>query len=405
MTQPAELPSEIDFLLSPQAVRERSQKIFDLTVQDRGEFTYHPEHWDRVTEYVATTIREKYPQLQIPFHSRLGHFRSGGIDRIKWPELGLDKLVPRERVKLLIDLIVPSVLLDAGAGDSWQLFESKTGQNFNRSEGLGIASFYLFLDRKFSSNKTLTTDAEGLMNLTESDLKNYFQVNESNKLIGLDGRLRLLQKLGKIMSENPLIFPNTRPSDLFETFSDGECVDAVLLLKSLLKNLGGIWPSRLVYKKFPLGDTWSHPLLGATHSFESFVPFHKLSQWLSYSILEACLFGNLKVNQVEQLTGLPEYRNGGLFIDLGLIELKNKKFIDCGLTPEMPVTIEWRALTINLLDQLAERIQRKLQMNAEQLPLAKVLEGGSWWAGRKIAASKRPSGSPPVKIISDGTVF
>lgn len=405
MTPQTELPNEVDFLLSPQAVRERSQKIFDLTIKDQGEFIYHPEQWDYVTEYVAETIREKYPNFQIPYHSRLAHFRSGGIDRIKWPELGLDKLVPRERVKLLIDLIVPSVLLDAGAGDSWQLFESKTGQNFNRSEGLGIASFYLFLDKKLSSNKTLTTDAEGLINLTESDLKNYFQINESNKLVGLEGRLRLLQKLGKIITESPQVFPNRRPSDLFASFSDGECVDAVLVLKSLLKFFGTIWPSRLTYKKFPLGDTWSHPLLGTAHSFESFVPFHKLSQWLSYSILEACLFGNLKVNRVEQLTGLPEYRNGGLFIDLGLIELKNKKNVEIGITPEMPVTIEWRALTIHLLDQLAERIQKKFQMSAEQLPLAKVLEGGSWWAGRKIAASKRPNGSPPLKIISDGTVF
>jgi hypothetical protein len=47
----------------------------------------------------------------------------------------------------------------------------------------------------------------------------------------------------------------------------------------------------------------------------------------------------------------------------------------------------------------------KLNKTEADFPLAKVLEGGSWWAGRKIAKIKRPDSSPPLKIISDGTVF
>jgi hypothetical protein len=214
-----------------------------------------------------------------------------------------------------------------------------------------------------------------------------------------------LQKLGQVMLEKAELFPNARPSDLFDSFCNGESVDAVLVLKNILKHLGGIWPSRLIYRKFPMGDTWSHPSLGPPQSFNSLVPFHKLSQWLTYSILEACHFGNVAVINADQLTGLPEYRNGGLFLDLDLIQFKNPKFRECGLTPEMPVTIEWRALTVCLLDQLAERLRVKLNMDSTHLPLAKVLEGGSWWAGRKIAGIKRSSGAPPVKIISDGTVF
>jgi hypothetical protein len=39
------------------------------------------------------------------------------------------------------------------------------------------------------------------------------------------------------------------------------------------------------------------------------------------------------------------------------------------------------------------------------LPLARILQGGTWAAGRTIAKRLRPDGGPPLKIISDGTVF
>jgi hypothetical protein len=46
-----------------------------------------------------------------------------------------------------------------------------------------------------------------------------------------------------------------------------------------------------------------------------------------------------------------------------------------------------------------------MNLTSEQFPLAKVLEGGTWWAGRFLAKEKRSDGSPPLQIESDGTVF
>jgi hypothetical protein len=223
--------------------------------------------------------------------------------------------------------------------------------------------------------------------------------------VGTSGRLQLLHKLGTILHDNKNIFKNGRPSDLIDHVFDGTIVDALKLLKVILKYLGPIWPSRLNLKQQPLGDTWSHHYFGSQGSFESLIPFHKLSQWLCYSILDAFIAGGYQVTNVDKLTGLPEYRNGGLFVDLELIGLKNKSYESCGLTPDMTVTIEWRALTVTLLDELASQLQKKMNLSPEQLPLAKVLEGGSWWAGRKIAAEKRKNATPPFKINSDGTVF
>jgi hypothetical protein len=186
---------------------------------------------------------------------------------------------------------------------------------------------------------------------------------------------------------------------------DGNIVDATKVLSSLLKYLGGIWPSRLKIDDIDLGDCWYHEALGPKDSTDSLIPFHKLSQWLSYSLLDAAIVAGFEVINVEKLTGLPEYRNGGLFLDLGLIVARDKNNLTKGVEAHEAFTVEWRALTIVLLDELGARIQKKLNKSPKDFPLAKVLEGGSWWAGRKIAKMKRPDSSPPLKIISDGTVF
>ncbi len=58
-----------------------------------------------------------------------------------------------------------------------------------------------------------------------------------------------------------------------------------------------------------------------------------------------------------------------------------------------------------LLDRIAEAVHEKLGMNAAQLPLVKILQGGTWSAGRKIATQLRAGGVPPIQLESDGTVF
>jgi hypothetical protein len=135
------------------------------------------------------------------------------------------------------------------------------------------------------------------------------------------------------------------------------------------------------------------------------VPFHKLSQWLSYSLLEPLEAAHLRIDGLDELTGLPEYRNGGLFLDAGVISLTNPSDADREHEVGADLVIEWRALTIALLDRVAELVRAKLHLSAAELPLARVLEGGTWRAGRVIASELRETGGPPLHIISDGTVF
>jgi hypothetical protein len=135
------------------------------------------------------------------------------------------------------------------------------------------------------------------------------------------------------------------------------------------------------------------------------VPFHKLSQWLTYSLIEPLQEAGLVVQGLEALTGLAEYRNGGLFLDLGVLTPKHAAVLDQVHTPADEVVVEWRALTVALLDVLAERLRQQLGYTASELPLVKILEGGTWRAGRQIARTLRADGRPPLRIASDGTVF
>ena len=284
--------------------------------------------------------------------------------------------------------------------------------DLERSEGLAIASYEMFSQGLFSSDpaSTFQADVQGLINLTESQLITGFQVNENNPLTGIKGRLELLKKLGETLSNYPHLFGKNNPrpgklADYFLTQTHNNQLSAVIVLTAILEGLGDIWPGRLTLNQVNLGDVWYYPGLEILDSEYPFVPFHKLSQWLTYSLLEPLQDLGLEIIDLEQLTGLAEYRNGGLILDLGLLELKDINLSKQQHKPDASVIIEWRSLTIIILDKIAEIIRQKLNLTPQEFPLVKVLQGGTWNAGREIAKQRRFDGSPPLKLDSDGTVF
>ena len=407
--------SQRDYILSPQAIRERTRAIFDLAENGGTHFALHPEKLGEVAKLVIEVTKGNYPTLKVPFHSRWGHFRAGGNDRLASMRRELEALDPIERVRTLWDLVIPSVLLDAGAGDRWKFTEAD-GRTVSRSEGLGVASLALFQSGVLSSDSTrpFRADSDGLRSFTAAKLEKAFQVSESNPLVGCEGRAGLLKTLGETVAADAVHFPSTedrgraRVGALADHLvaSHGTTIPASALLQAVLQALGPIWPGRLALEGRPLGDVWSHSGLGAPGTFESLVPFHKLSQWLTYSLIEPLLDAGFSVPGVEELTGLAEYRNGGLVLDGGLISLRDPSLATRAHRPDSELVIEWRALTLVWLEKIADEVRRQLQMTPAELPLAKVLEGGTWWAGRRLAKEKRPqSSNPPLELLSDGTVF
>lgn len=402
----------IAYLRSPQAIRERCGQLFSLACQDQLQhFRCQLSQLDQVADYVIQVTKEEYPDLQIPFHSRWRHFE-GGKSRLTFLNQALATLTPVEKAKAKFDLAIISVLLDAGAGSDWQYHESETGQTLRRSEGLAIASFHLFCQGAFSSNPNFLyqADATGLQNLTEITLTEGFQVSSSNPLVGMQGRLELLQKLGKTLQNYPHLFASEHPRPgnlvgyLLHQVHDSK-LPARAVLSAVLAGFSEIWFGRVAIAGINLGDVWSHSSLTGDGPGTQLVPFHKLSQWLTYSLLEPLQELGLEIIDLNELTGLPEYRNGGLCLDLGLLEAKHSAVTSDRHPPGSEVIVEWRALTVILLDHITNRIRQRLSLTASELPLAKVLQGGTWTAGRRIAAQLRQGGPPPIQIESDGTVF
>jgi hypothetical protein len=170
-------------------------------------------------------------------------------------------------------------------------------------------------------------------------------------------------------------------------------------------SLGEMWPARVQINGIQLGDVWPCTSLTDLGNHENLVPFHKLSQWLTYSLIEVIESSSgIIIEGTELMTGLPEYRNGGLLVDYGLLTLKpSEKSRGTVKNDELPVfegsdpaIVEWRALTVIYLDIIKKKVEVKL---GQKLALVQVLEGGTWTAGREIAAKLRPKdGGPPIVI-------
>lgn len=395
-------------LLRPGAVRSRCRIVMARCLAGLSPFfTWDERALPVCADYVAQTIRLNYPDLQVPYHSRWRHFEAGGVDR--WGALvaraGLDG-DPLERARTAIDLVIPSVLLDAGAGPEWRFLDGAGGPPLARSEGLGVASLALFASGALSTDRAqpLRCDAEALACLGRDTLATAFQVGPANPLVGLDGRLALLQRLGEVMAATPAVFGTpARAGHLLDYLlaraPDGR-IAAGLVLETLLRALGPVWPGRLRLQGVPLGDCWAHPAME-----DGLLPFHKLTQWLTYSLLEPLEWAGLTVTGLEELTGLPEYRNGGLLLDFGVLCPRDQAFWSHRWTVDAPAIVEWRALTVIGLDRIATAVRGVLGLDEDAFPLARVLEGGTWSAGRRVAAQRRPGGGPPISLLSDGTVF
>jgi len=397
---------EYEYLQTPRAIRERCQRVFDAA--RKGELL----HWlldesklPAVAARVAALTQQNYPDLtRIPYHGRYRHFDVGGVPRLAQFDAKIARFSREEQLAARFELVITSVLLDAGAGPTWR-YQAADGALYSRSEGLAVASYELFLAGTLGGSAAAPrADAIGLTGLTAGALGTAFQVNEDNPLTGLEGRAALLRRLGDVVALAPEYFGSAESARLgnlgvwlLHSARAGR-LEASAILAAVLRELGPIWRGRPHLAGQSLGDVWRHSRLG-------FVPFHKLSQWLSYSLFEPLEAAGLVIEGADELTGLAEYRNGGLYFDAGVLTLRDPSALERVHEVGSDLVIEWRALTLALLDRTAELVRSALGVGPELLPLARVLEGGTWRAGRAIALEQRTDGRPPLLIDSDGTVF
>ncbi|KZW00158.1 DUF1688-domain-containing protein [Exidia glandulosa HHB12029] len=411
------------YLRTLPAIRERCARVFKLGQEDKLQhFTYHAEHEPAVVQFCIEIIQRDFGTnyASIPPHGRWRHF---DVDKPRlqpivdsWRSSGTDDI---EIARRLVELSLVSVLLDAGAGPVWSFHESSTGKRYGRSEGLAVASLEMYESGFFSGgNEKWRVDAEGLSRASETNVGRAMQVDSDNRMDGLTGRAALLSNLGLALQDGKEFFgAEARAGNLVDFLAtqlkDGH-VHIFALWSALMDGLVRVWPAtRTKFGGVSLGDVWPCPALvsnGADRSKgDDLVPFHKLTQWLAYSLVEPLerILG-WKVDGLEDMTGLPEYRNGGLFVDFGVLKLRNPPDDPNEIPqyePSHPAIVEWRALTVILLDRTAAAIRKEL--NVPDLSTAQILESATWKGGREIAKRKRGAsgGGPPIGIVSDGTVF
>ncbi|GAA5863152.1 hypothetical protein JCM1840_002487 [Sporobolomyces johnsonii] len=448
MASPASA-AKIDYLRSLPSIRERCQRVFALAEQSKLEYwTLDLSQEPKIVSFVCDLIARDYgtDYASIPPHGRWRHFVGNRVDPLldAWDRDGVDEL---EKARRLVDLMVASVLMDAGAGNDWKYAPKEGGEKIGRSEGLAVGSLEMFEKGLFSGveGQPFRVDAVGLSKITPVQISDAMQVSPSNPMTGIEGRANLLVRLASVLADpaNAAYFSQSgtqRPGHMVDYLlthpSSQPTPSAVLGRKVAVKietmweivvsGLSGVWPAaRSKIDGVSLGDVWPVDCLkkeGAT-SGEEYVSFHKLSQWLSYSLIEVMekLLGWTFVGK-EQMTGLPEYRNGGLLIDFELLRpnipallasfslpvpsspSEYPTLLDIPpLDPSHSAVVEMRAVTICMLDRLAEGIRKQTGV---QLSLPQVLEAGTWKAGREIAKKLRPETSgPPFRYVADGTVF
>lgn len=394
-------------------MRARCGQVYAAALAgDTPHFQVHEERIAACVNRVAEITLAAYPDLNVPYHSRWRHFTVAGVDHWAALRAANPSLEGAELARIGIDLAFVSVLLDAGAGGEWRYRSVKTATAVARSEGLALASFDMFERGAFSSQPQapLQADAEALQRLDEPTLAAGFQSTPDNALLGVAGRCEILRRLGEALPTAlaETGYANPRIGHLFDVLqarSEQGRIAANVILEEILRRFVAIWPHGQRCGDTPVGDVGYHSSLRDGDITRGLVPFHKLSQWLAYSLVEPLEWAGLEVYALDALTGLAEYRNGGLLIDTGVLRARDPSLYGTALAVYDEPVVEWRALTVALLDEIARRMRDRLQLTEHELPLAKVLQGGTWAAGRQVAAERRADGSPPIRLVSDGTVF
>ncbi|OAP58282.1 hypothetical protein AYL99_07372 [Fonsecaea erecta] len=425
--------AEIAEILSLQSVRTQAQHVLDAARKGLlNHFDYDESRMPEVADYVVSIISRDFgPDRydQIPPHGRWQQFNVGNHERItplleRWTAQGCDKT---ELARRMVDLLFVSVLMDAGAGDVWQFREPGTGQTYGRSEGIALATLHMFLGGKFQSQGTGEghfVDARGLADMSEDTMQQGFQIFRTNEMTAFSSRVTLLNRLGVSLLNLTHIFgPTGRPGGLVDYLLanavGSNVLDFAFLWQTLQQLLLPVWPeNRPHIAGRPIGDAWplrvlaqtttgTKPLTGAIQ------PFHKLTQWLAYSLKVPFLrLLDLRWTNEHLSTGLAEYRNGGIFVDIPVLRLKpdalrRGQSLSGQVLPQFEATgdeiVEWRAMTVALLDEL-----HKILVEKKNVPvsLGQMLEAGTFKAGRELAAQFRPATrSSPILIAGDGTLF
>ncbi|KAI7907117.1 uncharacterized protein BX663DRAFT_465562 [Cokeromyces recurvatus] len=423
-----------DFLLSLGSVRERCFKVHEAATRNRlKHFDIDQSKLEEMVQFVVSIIKRDYDNpSDIPLYGRWRHFDIGGRRRLDnliqtWASVGQDTI---EQTRKLIDILVIACLMDMKPCQAWSYTEHSTGRVFKRKDGIAIAILDMFIKGFFSNDPAQPhrVDSEALLNLSFDTLCKELQFNDDNSFVDIEVRFEALKNLGSVLQNRTDYFGNNirRPGNLIDYLLDhpttiktkkGPLI-SIETLWPVVQEMGELWAAEENRGGTSgLGDVWP---CTAIHDDSNLVSFHKLSQWIIYSVIEPMekLLG-ATIEGTDLLTPLPDYCNGGFLIDTGFLTLKPvdyergiKNYQANSLLPYQPkvevapmfdmsdpVVTEWRALTVAYLDLIADRVRQTLRLSKKFLSLSQLIQGGTWSAGRELAEISRPNTHEPPIVI------
>lgn len=400
-------------LLCATAVRVRADTLLDLGLAGKLEhFTLDMARLDGLADQVAEVLAETAGEEGAPFFACWRSFEVGGHDR--WAMLGAYRQWEdvREMGRAAFDLAFLTAILGADAGPIWRYREAATGEIHAGADGLAIATLAMFSAGLFSADPIdpLRADATVLARLTDKEIATGLQHGDGNDLPGIDGRGNLLRRLGEAVALRDDLFladDDLRPGCLFDKLMEEGWqapLPAGRILEAVLDGLTAIWPNREAIDGIPLGDTWRYAKLADESDAGALIPLHTMAQKISYSLIEPLIWAGVEVGAFDQLTGLADLVHGGLFVDAGVLKPRDPQEVSFAHDASTPFVVEWRGLTVALIDRLAARVRAGAELDAQGLPLACVMQGGTLPLARKIALEKRGDGRPLLGLASDGTV-
>lgn len=393
-------------------IRDRAAELCALGRAGKlDHFTVNPEKLDAVAVQITSLTRKSYPKTDVPYHSCWRHFSAGEIDRWDFVKEEAGFMTSADLARSAIDLAVVTVFLTAGSGPEWRYKEEDSELEFNRTEGLSLAAFQMFRMGLFSSTgHPYQVDPEGLSSVTESMIAENFQVSSKNPLSGINERIDILRRLAKALEERKGAFglKMQRPGNIYDVLTmrgRKRSLFADEIFSAVFENFQEIWPGAVNISGKNMGDVGKHGKVARADKTGGYVPLHRLAQWLTCCLIEPFEWGGISVTGLDELTGLAEYANGGLFVDGGVLIPKDPLAFEKKWRADDEFIIEWRALTVALLDDIRPLVADYLGVRPARFPLVRMMQGGSYQAGREAAFKKRPDGSAPFLIADDVGAF
>lgn len=364
---------------------------------------------------LASVLQRQFPRLHVPLHSVWRLFGQDGVDRQGHLEQLLLTQPPTHRTHARLDLAAVVVLLCTAADDCEPYTEPATGHRFAGATGRAVATLHAFTAGLFSSDpqRPFQADARGLRGIVTDRLAAALQVHDRAGLRELGRRAILLRRLGELLSEQPEVFGEEgRPAGIFDIivspYGHGVAhtadVDAHDILSQLLTTLSGLWPGGGEIGGTLLGDCWRHRLAQGDGLSEGWVPLHATLQALARSFLEPFLRAGVQVRGIGGLTATADRHVCQWVLDTGALRLRDPQAAGARWTCADEIVVEWRALSLALLEEIASRVRELLTRDEQGLPMGCILEGVAYAAGTDRGLPAPPA-QAALQVTADPALF